>query len=62
LAKRGFDIEFYKTDSPLKLSKKTKKSLFPQKDLFTTKLKKTLEIEDIQKVIIEALKPLVVEI
>jgi hypothetical protein len=47
LAKRGFDIELCDTDSPLKLSKKTKK---------------TLEIEDIQQAITEALKPLVVEI
>jgi hypothetical protein len=62
LVKRGFDIEFYDTDSPLKLSKKTKKSLFPQKDLFIIKPKKTLEIKDIQQAITEALKPLVMEI
>jgi hypothetical protein len=62
LAKRDFDIEFCDTDSPLKLSKKTKKSLFPQKDLFIIKPKKTLEIEDIRQTITEALKPLVVEI
>jgi hypothetical protein len=47
LAKRGFDIEFYDTDSPLKVQKGTNKDAL-QRNLFTIKLKKTLEIEDIQ--------------
>jgi hypothetical protein len=61
LAKRGFDIEFCDINSPLKVQKGTNKDAL-QRNLFTIKPKKTLEIEDIQRTIIEALKPLIVEI
>jgi hypothetical protein len=47
IAKRGFNIEFYDTNSPLKVQKGMNKDAL-QRNLFTTKLKKTLEIEDIQ--------------